>query len=93
MRLILLTLDLYLPQSHSLKDKRRVIKGLKDKLRARFNVSVAETDYQDAWQRSLIAIALIALDNSGADRTISLIRQLVDELFDVQVVNIERTEY
>jgi len=92
-RLILLTLDLYLPQSHSLKDKRRVIKGLKDKLRARFNVSVAETDYQDAWQRSLIAIALIALDNSGADRTISLIRQLVDELFDVQVVNIERTEY
>ncbi|MBL8222124.1 MAG: DUF503 domain-containing protein, partial [Bryobacterales bacterium] len=47
-----LTLELHLPDSHSLKDKRSVVKGLKDRLRHRFNVSVAEIGGHDTWQRS-----------------------------------------
>ena len=56
----LLTLDLHFPESHSLKAKRKVLKGIKDRIRSRFNVSVAEVDGNDLWQRSLIGIACVA---------------------------------
>jgi uncharacterized protein YlxP (DUF503 family) len=56
----LLTLDLHFPESHSLKEKRKVLKGIKDRIRSRFNVSVAEVDGNDLWQRSLIGIACVA---------------------------------
>ncbi len=54
------TLELHLSFCHSLKDKRRIIKGLKDRLRGRHNISLAEVDGQDTWQRSVIAIAAVA---------------------------------
>ena len=47
-----LTLELRLENSHSLKEKRHVVQSLKDRLRHKFNVSVAEIDYQDLWQRA-----------------------------------------
>ena len=56
-----LTLELHLPDSHSLKDKRSVVKGLKDRLRHRFNVSVAEIGGHDTWQRSVIAAVTVVL--------------------------------
>jgi hypothetical protein len=58
-----LRLSLFLGESQSLKDKRRVISGLKDRLRSRFNVSVAETDHQDLHQRAEIAV--VAVSNDG----------------------------
>jgi uncharacterized protein YlxP (DUF503 family) len=63
-----LTLELRVEASHSLKDKRHVVKSLKDRLRARFNVSVAEIDGQDSWQRSVIAAAAISGDRVKAER-------------------------
>ena len=48
-----LTLELRIDDSHSLKDKRQIVKALKDRLRHKFNVAVAEIDYQDLWQRAL----------------------------------------
>ncbi len=56
----LLTLELYLPESHSLKDKRQVVRSLKDRLRARFNVAVAELEGQDSWQRAVIGVVGIS---------------------------------
>ena len=43
----LLTLELFLAESHSLKDKRQVLRSLKDRLRGNFNVAVAELDFED----------------------------------------------
>lgn len=57
-----LTLEIYLPESRSLKDKRRVVRSLKDRLRHRFNVSVAELDGQDSWQRAVVGVVAIAAD-------------------------------
>ena len=57
-----LTLEIYLPESHSLKDKRQVLRSLKDRLRHRFNVSVAELDGQDSWQRAVVGVVAIAAD-------------------------------
>jgi hypothetical protein len=50
-----LTLEIVLENSHSLKDKRHVVKSLKDRLRGKFNVAVAEIDCQDLWQRAVVA--------------------------------------
>ncbi len=57
-----LTLDLAIYESHSLKDKRRVIKSLKDRLAARFNVSIAEVGRLDSRQRAVLGIAVVNKD-------------------------------
>ena len=54
------TLVIHLPFSRSLKDKRRTIKSLKDRLRARHNISLAEVGGQDVWQRAVLGIAAVA---------------------------------
>jgi uncharacterized protein YlxP (DUF503 family) len=51
-----LKLDLFFPYSHSLKDKRRILHGFKDRVRKRYNVALAEVDFQDKWQRALLGI-------------------------------------
>lgn len=62
-----LTLELRLDESHSLKEKRHVVKGLKDRLRHKFNVAVAEIDYQDLWQRGLMAAVTVSSDRGNAE--------------------------
>jgi len=53
-----LTLDLFFPHARSLKDKRRVLHGFKDRIR-RYNVAVAEIDFQDKWQRTRLGIVTV----------------------------------
>ena len=65
-----LTLELRLENSHSLKDKRHVVKGLKDRLRSKFNVAVAEIDYQDLWQRSVLAAVTVSSDHTHAEQVL-----------------------
>ena len=65
-----LTLELRLENSHSLKDKRHVVKGLKDRLRQRFNVAVAEIDYQDLWQRAAVAAVTVASDHTRSEQVL-----------------------
>jgi uncharacterized protein len=55
-----LTIELRMEAAHSLKDKRQVLRSLKDKLRAGFNVSVAELDPADLWQRATVGVVSIS---------------------------------
>ena len=55
-----LTLELRIEAAHSLKDKRQVLRSLKDRLRASFNVSVAELDAADLWQRATVGVVSIS---------------------------------
>ena len=55
-------IELSIPWADSLKDKRRAIKGLKEKVRNRFNVSVAEVDENDVWRTAVLGIAAAAND-------------------------------
>ena len=55
-----LTLELRIEAAHSLKDKRQVLRSLKDKLRASFNISVAELDSTDLWQRATVGVVSIS---------------------------------
>lgn len=75
MKVGILLVELYLSQSASLKQKRFFLQKIKDKLRNKFNVSIAEVDYQDKWQRSVIGISCInnneKIINSTFDRIIN----------------------
>lgn len=55
-----LTLELQIPYAHSLKEKRAVLRKVRDRLRARFNVAVAELDHQDLWQRATLGVVSIS---------------------------------
>ena len=65
-----LTLELRLQNSHSLKDKRHVVQSLKDRLRSKFNVAVAEIDYQDLWQRAAVAAVTVSSDHVHAEKVL-----------------------
>ena len=68
-----LTLHIQVEESHSLKEKRHVVKSLKDRLRARFNVSVAEIDGLDSWQHSVIAAVTVSSDRVWATQILSAV--------------------
>ena len=69
MTVALLSVELYLPMSQSLKDKRMVLRRLKDRLDA-FNVAVAEVAHQDLWQRAGLGIVTVATSDTGAEQTL-----------------------
>ena len=71
-----LTLEIQLPYAHSLKEKRAVLRKMRDRLRARFNVAVAELDQQDAWQRATLGIVSISNSQELLD---SVFRQVLAE--------------
>jgi uncharacterized protein YlxP (DUF503 family) len=70
-----LTLDLHIEHSHSLKDKCQVLRSLKDRLRSRFNVATAEIDHQDSWQRAVIGIVTLAGDRSRVEEVLQLVEK------------------
>lgn len=59
----LCTVELFISESRSLKDKRQVLHSLKDRLHGKFNLSVAEVDGQDLWQRGTVGVALVTTDS------------------------------
>ena len=63
--------EIHIPDAGSLKSKRGVVKGLKERLRSRFNVSVAEVDHLDLWQRATIAVAVVSNEQRHANSVLS----------------------
>jgi uncharacterized protein len=86
------TWDLHLPACHSLKEKRSVLKPLTSGLRRTLNVSVAETDHQDAWQRAEIVCAAVGSARAVVDETLRAADRLVEEADGVRIVD-SLTEY
>ena len=72
-------LDLFLPGAASLKDKRMILKSYKAKIRNQFNVSVAEVGYQDKWQRSALAIAVVANERRFVDEVLSSVSNFIEK--------------
>jgi len=72
-----LTLEIELPYAHSLKEKRAVLRKIRDRLRARFNVAIAELDHQDAWQHATLGVVSISNSQPLLD---SVFRQVLGEV-------------
>jgi uncharacterized protein YlxP (DUF503 family) len=75
----LLSIELHLPGAQSLKDKRMVLRGVKDRLR-KFNVAIAEVEYHDLWQRAGLGIVTIATTNAHADRELAAVADEIERL-------------
>ena len=80
------TVEIHLPDVGSLKGKRRALKGLKEKLRRRFEISVAEVDHQDAWQRATLALACVSGDSRHANEVISKAMDFIEDHVDGRVI-------
>jgi len=87
----LCTVELFIPDSGSLKGKRQVIKSIKDRIRQKFNVSVAEIGDQDLWQRSVFGIACVGTDKKFVNGVLDKIIDLISEEHSVELLkhNIE----
>jgi len=71
--------QLSLPGAQSLKQKRMVVRSLKDRIRKKFNVSVAETDFQDVWTRAEITVAVVGTDTAFVDSVLDRIDDLIED--------------
>jgi len=83
----LLEIDLHIPYAQSLKDKRMAVRSVKDRLRKRFNVSVAEVNHQDLWQRAQIGVVSIGPDPTYLEQQLALALQDVERALPDCVIN------
>jgi len=81
------TVSLHIPDSRSLKDKRRVLKSLKDRLRQEFNLSVAEVEDNDLWQRATLGLAAVANEAGFVDEVMAKAVDLVRRRTDVELLD------
>ena len=81
------TWDLHLPGCHSLKEKRGVLKPLTVGLRRSLNVSIAETDHQDLWQRAQIACAVIGTARPVVEEILRAADRVVEEADGVRIMD------
>ena len=86
-RVALGTVDLHLPDVDSLKGKRQILRSLKDRLRDRFQVAVAEVDHQDVWQRATLALACVSHDARHANAVVSKAMDFIEDHVEGRVLD------
>ncbi len=79
-------LELFIPGAFNLKDKRRVLSKLKDRLKNKFNISVCEVDFNEQWQRAALGVALVSNDNLHLRHMIDAILRFMESFHDFEVV-------
>ena len=70
-------IDLELPASHSLKDKRRVLRSIVARVQSRFNVAIAEVDQNDSWKAATLGITCVSNDSRHANAMLSSVVQFI----------------
>lgn len=91
MTIALLSIECYVPMSRSLKDKRMVLRKIKDRLHA-MNVAVAEVAHQDLWQRAGLGIVTVASSDEAAGATLSAALEEIERL-EPGLVTAHQVEY
>lgn len=87
-RVALGLVELHLGEVDSLKGKRHVLRGLKEKVKNRFNVSVAEVDHEDLWQRATLAVACVSNDARLANEVVSKAVNFIESRLDGEVIDV-----
>lgn len=85
----ILKIDLYFPYASSLKEKRMVLRSLKDRTRKTFNVSISELDDHDKWQKSRIGIAAIGPDKQTINSLLDKVLNFITEFRDLEISDYE----
>jgi hypothetical protein len=84
-----LTLELRIEHAHSLKEKRHVVKSLKDRLRGKFNVSVAEIDDMDIHHSAVLAVATVSSSRPFAEKVLQAVERETAALTGPMLVRVE----
>ncbi|MFQ5801664.1 MAG: DUF503 domain-containing protein [Candidatus Methylomirabilales bacterium] len=71
-------LELRMPHTSSLKGKRQILRSIKDRVRNRFNVSIAEVGYLEEWQRATLAVACVSNEAKMVDEVLSKVVDLIE---------------
>jgi len=87
-----LRLTIYISSSQSLKDKRAVLRKIKSRVRNEFNVSIAECDDHDLWQKAQLGICQVGTDQAYIDGALQAVVRFIDELY-VAEIGEERVEF
>ncbi len=74
-----LTLDIHIPAAHSLKEKRSVVKSLKERLRNKFNISISETGDQELWQRAQITAVMVGNSKSHLESAMQRVLRFAEQ--------------
>jgi len=82
----LCTVELFISESRSLKDKRQVLHSLKDRLHRKFNLSVAEVDGQDLWQKAVLGMACVANEGGHVNQVLEQALNVIKGMPTVEVV-------
>lgn len=83
------TVELHLADVDSLKGKRHILKGLKEKVRQRFEVAVAEVNHQDTWQRATLAVVCVSPDSRHANEVVSKALDFIEASVDGHVIDVQ----
>ena len=83
--------ELHLPGAQSLKDKRQVVRSIKERVRERVKAAVAEVEYQDLWQRAALGIVVVAADGGQVRELLNSARNIVDGYVQAQVLDWQET--
>ncbi len=80
------TIEVHVPESGSLKTKRHSIRSLKDRIRNKFNVSVAEVEDNDLWQKASLAVAAVSNDKSHLNQTLDHVLNMVRSVPEINLI-------
>jgi uncharacterized protein YlxP (DUF503 family) len=81
------TIELHIPESGSLKTKRQSLRSLKDRIRNSFNVSVAEVDGNDLWQKASLAVAAVSNDKAHLNQTLDHVVNMVERVPELSLLD------
>ncbi len=82
-------LDVLIPENHSLKGKRHVLRKLTDRVRSRFNVAISEVGDNDLWQRAQIGICAVSNDRRHINSSLDKVIDFIEQMYLVEVVSTE----
>jgi hypothetical protein len=83
-------LSLYIPQSHSLKEKRAVIRKIVDRTQARYKLRIAEVGGQDTWQNAVLGLAVVGSDARVAEQLVDQVVRSVEGLSEGELIAVDR---
>ncbi|HVP37860.1 MAG TPA: DUF503 domain-containing protein [Candidatus Saccharimonadales bacterium] len=85
-----LKVQFFIPASRSLKDRRAVVSSLKERVRSRYNASVAEVDPEDRWQRATLAVAVVGGEHAHVAAQLDAVVRLLESDPRAEVLELER---
>lgn len=83
----IMTVEIFIGEANSLKEKRRVLKSIVDRARSKFNVSISEVDNQDLWQRATLGVAAVSNESGHVSQMLDAVIRSIDSNGGAELIN------